>query len=281
MSVPDVTVVVAVWDDYCDYLPECLGGALADAGVVNRVVVVENASTRPVPTLPERAEVLHTPRRLTVGAARNLGLEEVETPFVTFLDADDVPLPGALRFLRDRLASEPRAVTALGRQVSWDPRTDERRVLMRSPKPVTVRTSRFRRLFALANLRYNTFPVVGCVHRTEAVRAAGGFGDGDVGEDWILGALLAFRGRILFHEQPGFLRRVHEGSLWHRSHSADRLLHRGELLRARAAADPSVPRWAKATLPLMAHLHRRDVRRATRGGSATIVHPLLARDGRP
>jgi hypothetical protein len=166
-------------------------------------------------------------------------------------------------------------VTSGGRFVSWNAETGERAVVRRSPKPIVLTVSRFRRAFALANLVWNTFPVVGCVHRTDAVRAAGGFGDGSVGEDWILGAMLCFRGRVAFSEQPAFLRRVHRGSLWYRAHEPEALLERSAALRARARADSAVPRWAKALLPLLAHVHRSSVRRATRAGVVDPDSPLL------
>ncbi len=57
------------------------------------IVVVDNASSTPVPEL-EGCEVVRAPRRLSVGAARNLGLEQVATEYVVFLDADDMLLEG-------------------------------------------------------------------------------------------------------------------------------------------------------------------------------------------
>ena len=135
--------------------------------------------------------------------------------------------------------------------------------------------SRLRRSFALVNLVWNTFPVVGCVHRTGAVRDAGGFGEASVGEDWILGAMLCFRGRIAFAERETFLRRVHRGSLWYRPHEPAELLERSQALRERARRDPAVPRWAKALLPLLSHVHRRSVRRATQAGLVEPESPVL------
>ncbi|HZR92504.1 MAG TPA: glycosyltransferase family 2 protein [Gaiellaceae bacterium] len=276
MSAPrDVTVVIVVWDDYCEYLPEAVASALGQAGPPD-VLVVDNASVRPLPVLPSHVDVVRSGVRLTVGAARNLALSSVRTPYVLFLDADDVLLPDAVRFLRARLERRPRVVSCVGRYVSWNPVTGERVTLRRSPKPIVFPVSRLRRLFALVNLRYNTFPVVGCLHRTAAVRDAGGFGDGDVGEDWILGTLLCFRGRIEFHERPTFLRRVHRGSLWYRPHTREELLERCRLLRERAGRDLAVPRWAKTLLPLLALVHERDVGGAARRGTLQAEHPLLS-----
>jgi glycosyltransferase involved in cell wall biosynthesis len=228
-----------------------------------------------LPALDSPVTVVRSDVRLGVGAARNLGLASVETGYVTFLDADDVLLPRTLEFLCRPLESDARLVTSGGRFVSWNPETNERVVVRRAPKPVVLTVSRFERTFALANLIWNSFPVVGCVHRTDAVRGAGGFGDGSVGEDWILGAMLCFRGRILFSERETFLRRVHRGSLWYRPHDPQALLERSRALRERASRDPAVPGWTKALLPLLAHVHRRSVRRATRAGVVQPKSPVL------
>ncbi len=270
-----VTVVVPVWDRYCAFLGECLDSLLEQRGERPRIIVVDNASREPLPPLPATVDVVRTTERLSVGAARNLGLAQVETSQVIFCDADDRLLPGALAFLRGRMADRPELVGCVSRFVSWNPRTGEKVVLDRSPRPIVFRVSRHRRAFALANLRYNCFPVVGCLLRTEAVKDAGGFGDANVGEDWILGAQLAFRGPIEFHERPAFLRRVHNGSLWYRRHTRAEYLRRCELLRERLRRDASVPGWAKTLLPLLAVVHRLDVRRVTRDGAIEPQNPLL------
>jgi glycosyltransferase involved in cell wall biosynthesis len=276
MAAPAVTVVVPVWDSYCDHLGESVTSALRQTDVDVRVIVVDNASERPVPDLGSEARIVRSDVRLEVGAARNLGLAAVETSYVTFLDADDVLLPDALAFLVRQLEADPQCVTSGGRFVSWNPETDERVVVRRAPKPAVLTVSRLRRSFALVNLLWNTFPVVGCVHRTSAVRDAGGFGDGSVGEDWILGAMLCFRGRIAFAEHETFLRRVHHGSLWYRPHVPEVLVERSRALRERASQDDAVPGWAKALLPLLAHVHGRAVRRATRAGIVEPESPVLS-----
>jgi len=270
-----VTIVVPVWDSYCRFLPDCLDSVLSQSGERAHVIVVDNASSQPLPTLPREVVVLRTEERLTVGAARNLALSRVTTPEIIFCDADDQLLPGALETLRRRMADRPELVACISRFVSWDPRTDTRVVLDRSPRPIVFRASKHPRSFALANLRYNCFPVVGGILRTASVRDAGGFGDSSVGEDWILGMLLAFRGAIGFSEEPAFLRRVQSGSLWYRTHAQADYLHRCELLRARVRADEAVPRWVKAFLPLLALVHRWDVRRQANGGTIEPEHPLL------
>jgi glycosyltransferase involved in cell wall biosynthesis len=271
-----VTVVVPVWDRYVAFLSECLESVFEQEGPrAPQVVVVDNASNVPLPSLPPVVTVVQASRRLSVGAARNLGLTRVETRDVIFCDADDRLLSGAIAFLSSRMAMRPELIAAICRYVSWNPATGARAILERSPRPVVFSVSRYQRLFALANLRYNCFPIVGGILRTEAVRDAGGFGDGDVGEDWILGTQLAFRGPIEFHPEPSFLRRVHKGSLWHKAHAHADYLERCNLLRDRIKYDAQVPRWVKAGLPILALVHRHDVARATSGATMTPAHPLL------
>jgi glycosyltransferase involved in cell wall biosynthesis len=281
MSDAIVTVVIPVWDRYVDFLPTCVSSALdRTGGAMPRVVVVDNASETPLPSLPVGVEVVRSPIRLSVGAARNLGLERVETENVIFCDSDDRLLPGATAFLMSRMQARPELVAAICRYESWNPDTGSRAVLERSPRPIVFRIAPHRRVFALANLRYNSFPVVGGILRAEAVRDAGGFGDASVGEDWILGTLLAFRGPIEFHREPSFVRRLHEGSLWYRGHAEADYLARCHQLRERVARDARVPRWVKAGLPVLAAVHRRDVRRATAGdGVVRPANPLLASRG--
>lgn len=271
------TVVVPVWDRYVQFLVPCLESVLGQTdGQSTGVIVVDNASSVPMPHLPPSVQVVRSSRRLSVGAARNLALSCVETENVIFCDADDRLLPGAIAFLSSRMAERPRLVAAICRYVSWNPDTGAHAVLERSPRPIVFRVARHQRLFALANLRYNCFPIVGGILRTDAVTDAGGFGDGDIGEDWILGTQLAFRGPIEFHQEPSFVRRVHAGSLWYRAHPRADYLARCSLLRRRIKGDRRVPRWVKAGLPLLAVAHGLDVARATsRDGTMTPVNPLL------
>src|SRR4051794_40052477 len=74
------TVLIPVWDDYVKWLEQAVVSLTAQ-DVATRIVVVDNASEVNLPVLPGVA-VVTSPRRLTVGAARNLGLGQVTTPYV-------------------------------------------------------------------------------------------------------------------------------------------------------------------------------------------------------
>src|SRR5512132_1165967 len=99
-----VTVVVSVWDDYVEFLGDAVESVRRNAPQAP-IVVVDNASSAAGPELAG-CEVFRPPRRLSTGAARNLGLERVATDYVVFLDADDMLLDGTLEFLHGRIAAD-------------------------------------------------------------------------------------------------------------------------------------------------------------------------------
>jgi glycosyltransferase involved in cell wall biosynthesis len=263
-----VTVVIPVWDEYCARLQECVRDLMTQEGVAMDVIIVDNASDSEIPDLPADVRVLRLARRVSVGAARNAGGEHVQTPYVLFLDADDRLLPGTVQFLAGELDGAPAAVAAICKHLLWDRKTDRRVTVDRSPKPVVYRLARSRHLLGLATLRFNIFPIVGCAAiRTEVFRDAGGFGDGNLGEDWELCAALAWRGRIRFHRRPGRLYAVEEGSLWHRSHPRELLERRYDAFQARVLRDRRVPAYARLLVRhWIRRAHSRDIARLTAKG---------------
>lgn len=263
-----VSVVIPVWDAYCAKLAASVKSVLAQWDVDLEVIVVDNASEVSLPELPDGVRVIRLEQRVSVGRARNAGLAEVTSPAVLFFDADDRMLPGALGQLVADLRSDPSVVSAVGKFALWDPQTDHRWLADRMPHPLAIRLSRHRRLFALANLRFHTWCVVGCaLHRTEAVRDAGGFGDGMVAEDWTLGAGLAFRGRVRLSRHVVFLRAVTDGSLWYREHSREELAAGYAAFQRVRSADRRIPWGVRWAMPLIGLVHRRDVRRLTGSGT--------------
>ena len=246
---PDVSVVVPVWGAYAGKpLAEALD-SLRSQDVPVRILVVDNASAPPVPR-PPGAELMRAPSRLSVGAARNLGLEQVDTPYVIFWDADDLMLPGTVRRLRDAIRADAGLLAVAMGILEGDPP-----VRHRWPRRWARPLARRRRAFALAHAVWSLFPATGAtIMRTASVRDAGGYADADSGEDWVLGVSLAFRGRLALDPTPGRLYRRHPSSLWERRRSTRHLLGHAAAVRERIRCDPAVPRGARLLLPVIAAL---------------------------
>jgi hypothetical protein len=266
---PDVSIVVPVWGAYSGApLAEALDSLRAQE-LPARIVVVDNASEAPVPELGG-ARMVRSPERLSVGAARNLGLEHVDTPYVLFWDADDLMLPGTLRFLRDRIAGESAAVAVAASIVEGDPPVPHG-----WPRRWTSRLARWRSLFALAHCVWSLFPTTGStIMRTSAVKEAGGYADANSGEDWVLGVSLAFRGRVLVEPAPGRLYRRHVASLWESRRSMSHLAQHAGAVRERIRRDRGIPGWTKALAPVIAAFQLLAVfavRPVAKGGKTALV----------
>lgn len=124
-SVPDrsdndeVTVVISCFN-YGRFLGDAIASVINQHGGPGRVIVVDDGSTDPE-TVRILDELEHDPgirliRQANAGAsaARNRGLQEVQTPLTMVLDADDVLAPDAMVRLRSALANDPAAGYAYG-----------------------------------------------------------------------------------------------------------------------------------------------------------------------
>jgi glycosyltransferase involved in cell wall biosynthesis len=259
VSAPGVSIVVPVWGPYSGApLTQALESLRAQ-DLKARIVVVDNASEPPLPAVPD-AVTVRSATRLSVGRARNLGLERVDTPYVVFWDADDVMLPGTLRRLADRIVAEPGAAAVAAAILEGEPPLRHR-----WPRPWMAGMARRQRMFALAHSVWSMFPTTGStIMRTSAVRSAGGYGDADSGEDWVLGVSLAFRGELVLDPVPGRLYRRHPASLWASRRSARHLVGHAAAVRARIRQDPAIPAWVRPLLPLVA---------VAQLVAALVVHP--------
>ena len=253
MSEPEVTIVVPAWGSYAgEPLQEALASLQAQ-DTPARIVVVDNASDPPL-SAPEGVEVIRSPERLTVGAARNLGLECVGTPYVLFWDADDLMLSSTLGFLLREIVADERLVAVAAGIVD-----DETGVRHRWPPRWSARLTAFPRVFAVCHSIWSLFPSTGAtLMSTPAVRAGGGYAASEravSAEDWVLGVSLAFRGRIRLVERPGRLyRRLGASLLEEHGMPANQLDHAREV-RHRLRTDPALPDWARRSAGALEVLH--------------------------
>ena len=238
-----VAVVIPVWDSYVRFLEEAVASVRAQ-DVAAEIVVVDNASAEPLPPLAD-ARVVRSSTRLSTGGARNLGLEVVTAPLVVFLDADDLMLPGTLGALtaglRDGDAAFAMAIT--------EGDTGGRH---RAPRRIAYALARAPRVFALANTIWSLLPTQGAtIMRTADARAVGGYGDRSEGEDWALGAALAWHGRVRLSRDPGLVYRWRFDSPGRAGADLD-LLGNARFVRTRLRSDPDVPALVRHTLWLIA-----------------------------
>lgn len=246
-ALPRTTVVIPVWDRYATLRMREAVASITAQDRPAQLLVVDNASIVPLPELAD-VSVVRSAERLTLGAARNLGLADVHTQYVIFWDADDVMEPGALGFLEDQLAADPRLV-AFGAAIIEEPSG----LRHRWPRRWIARVVGHPRLFALINCAWSMFPTTGATAmRTDTVRACGGYADADSGEDWSLGAALVLRGRVGWSERPGRRYLQHEASVWDSYGAAGHQLTHAATVRRRLAADPGTPGWLQAAMPLLA-----------------------------
>src|SRR3954451_4592327 len=239
------TVLMAVWDDYVPWLPQAVA-SVHEQDVATRIVVVDNASDVPLPALPH-VSVVTSPRRVTLGAVRNLGLAYVTTPYVVVWDVDDTMLPGALGFLQRAMRAD-RRLAAYGSAIIEEP-TGRRH---RWPRRWVAALARIPAIFAVLDCVWSLYPTTGAtIMRTELARSAG-YGEAESGEDWCLGVSLAFRGRVGWSERAGRTYRLHPHSIWSKHRTARDLVRHAKAVRERIRHDPVVARTAKAALPLIA-----------------------------
>ena len=115
---PELTVVIPTHNRRA-LLEDTLNTVRAQVGVAPAVVIVDDASTDDTwPWLESLDDPLLTAVRQDPGrggsAARNRGFQEVRTPFVMFLDDDDLLRPNACATLVDAVRRHPDVVGSAG-----------------------------------------------------------------------------------------------------------------------------------------------------------------------
>ena len=277
-SEDQLTVVVPVWDSYVGAPLDEAVESVRRQSVPARILVVDNASDVPVPAF-EDASSLRCPVRLRTGGARNVGLEHVDTPFVVFLDADDVLVDGALEHM---LALARRRSDA----VAWvlgivDGATGRRH---RSSRRLGRLLAPFPPAFAVANAMWSLLPTQGAtLLRTELVREVGGYDDSERGgDDWPFCAALAFRGPIAFSTAPAMVYRWRSASPGGEDTPRTLIAANALRVRRRLQRDAGLPRWGRWVLPALptGHALALNVVRPAVRGLRGACRPFKVRDVR-
>jgi glycosyltransferase involved in cell wall biosynthesis len=206
----DVTVVIPV-RDRAELLRHTLRSVAEQTRPPAEVVVADDGSTDSTPDVARDAGarvIRNAEGGWGPSAARNAGLAEVRTPYVAFLDSDDLLLPGALEALGEALERDADAPFAYGQAFAAGRDGDgwslegviaARRDELRDPVPaIFVR---------------NHVPSSGALARTEAVRAIGGYDQELVfDEDHDFWIRLGARGRPAHVEDVVAIHRRHPGN---------------------------------------------------------------------
>ena len=279
MSLRPLVSVVIPTRDRRGHLERALRSSLAQRGVDVRVIVVDEASEDD--TLAwlagvddPRLHVVRHARSKGVATARNAGLEIVETPWVAFLDDDDLWAP-------DKLASQIDAAVRAG--VAWScvgacviDEAQEARYFQRPPRPEDC----VDRL-----LLSNVVPGggSGVVVRTETIRRIGGF-DPNLGTlaDWDMWIRLAIDGPPASVNRMLLAYMVHEKTM---SRLAENVEAELEAISGRYADEcgrrglgPAVDMllWI-AKMHWRAGRHRRSIETLRRTRSITLSARFVAR----
>jgi hypothetical protein len=170
----------------------------AQEGVGIEVIVIDDASrdgtadaVRAAIRPGENITLLQLPANSGVSAARNAGIRLARAPYLAFLDADDVWLPGKLRAQLATIAADPdiTLVSCNSEQVSVDGRPLKEGHVNRPP---VQGAEAWKTL-----LVYNFLPTPTVLTHTALVRELGGFDENlAVGEDLDLWIKLAIRGKV-------------------------------------------------------------------------------------
>lgn len=203
----DLSIVVPT-RNRVGFLRECLASILCGP-TAWRVIVVDDASDDGTAEwlralTDPRVESVSLPANAGRAKARNHGLGLVRTPFVMFMDDDDLLIAEAAEELVDRLDRQPAAVAAIGRSVELDEqgRRHER-----------LGPSRDRVCTIFPEVLAGWCPTQGSVvYRTDVIRAAGAWStDLRLCDDYELWLRVARAGPVALSTVVAVEWRIHEG----------------------------------------------------------------------
>jgi glycosyltransferase involved in cell wall biosynthesis len=240
---PKISVIIAT-RNRCSFLPRAVESARA-ASSNAEIVIVDDASedqTAQICNGWNDVRCIHLKRRLGPGAARNVGLVASTSPYVSFLDDDDLRLPGSIDAQVDMLEARPQAGMIYGQALYGDDQGQATGGFYPQHCPEGD-------LF-LELLRGNFIPCPTVVFRRECLKRVGLLEDGAPGiEDWDLWVRIAEMYSVISVDKPvaiwrqGTLRSDQFTSREEEIHREAHRLHKYKWLRLpRAAAMSALQR---------------------------------------
>lgn len=234
---PGISVVIPAYN-YGHFIATALESALSQDYPECEILVVDDGSTdhtaEVVSRYAARGVKLIPQKNAGLSAARNTGIRHARHPLLTFLDADDALLPGALRRCAATMSGLPEAFAVVGFGVT---RTDVSGVPVASASRAEERS---REITARDLLVKTRFPCTALVKK-DALLATGGF---DItltsSEDRDMWLRIAATRRIWLLPNPFLLLRQHAGSM---RRNADRMTANTRRVLRKAFAQKLVPRW--------------------------------------
>jgi glycosyltransferase involved in cell wall biosynthesis len=248
---PDITVVIPAWNLDTE-LREAVA-SIRGQEVDCEIIVVDNCSDIPLPAIPG-VRYVRTPRRTTVGGARNTGLGHVTTRYVYFQDADDLMAPGTLRRLRAELEAHPEAILANGPVYAWNPRTGALRHTFPRRWTMPISRSELARRTFLPSLQasIHCIPMGTSLVRTEAAQRSGGYPNVSWAEDTALITELIQLGPFRFtnHYCKWYRAQDERATLSTRANlSSDALVRGAQVVRRRLVFSEGSGLWEWLLLP--------------------------------
>lgn len=119
----DISVIIPTYN-YARYLPATLDSVFRQTFTDLEVIVVDDGSTDNTKDIlqpyihDERIRYIYQENR-GLSAARNTGIRSSQSPFITFLDSDDLFTPRKLEVLRQEFERHPEAGLVYGNHVLW------------------------------------------------------------------------------------------------------------------------------------------------------------------
>ena len=192
LAVPKVTVVIAAYN-VARFIRQSVESALAQSLSNIEVIVIDDGSTDNtqsiLQTFSDHRLVLLRQENSGVSAARNVGLALARSPYIFFLDADDILTRDALARMVATLEQMPERIACFGHHIKIS--EDGAELSTRS----YLRWKMLPAGDTLRNLIAKNFISGAICVRTEAARAVGGFNAAlALGEDWEFWCRLATLG---------------------------------------------------------------------------------------